>query len=196
MFTLDLHPSIPNTNRMGFEIETKVLAVPVAELIHRLEELNALKILDTRLTVDWYRPADEKTGDEKWYLRIRSRADGSAEMTWKGKSDILGSSRKHKEINIPLDDFMLMGDFLESIGMVTYAHQEKDRISYELNEWRIDIDTYPDMPSYAEIEGHSEEHIQEALSLLHLEGHTCLAEGERTLIEREYGLDWFDMRFK
>ena len=62
-------------------------------------------------------------------------------------------------------------------------------------DWQFDLDQYPNMPAYLEIEGKHEEHIQEILKKLGLEGHEYSLEGERILIEKKYGLNWNEMRF-
>lgn len=59
----------------------------------------------------------------------------------------------------------------------------------------MDIDSYPKMPSYLEIEGMSEEHIKEAITLLGLEKNRTWAQGERILIQEVYHLNWYEMRF-
>jgi adenylate cyclase, class 2 len=181
---------------MALEIETKVLDIEKAELITKLLTLGANKILETRLLVDWYGPKGlTHSGDDPWYLRVRSYANNHHEVTWKGKSDVLGASRKHKEINFTISDTQKFEDFLLALGLEKYGHQEKDRISWNLQNWRLDLDQYPGMPAYLEIEGNSEEHIQEAIKLLGLSNKKTSSEGERVLIQTEYGLDWYNMRF-
>ena len=147
------------------------------------------------MIVDWFRPIGTKEGEDKWYLRVRTYSDSKSEVTWKGKSDILGASRKHKEINFEIAEPEKMSDLLQEIGLENYAHQEKDRISWILKNWRFDLDQYPGMPVYVEIESESEEEIQEALKLLGMDNHKTSSEGERVLIQKEYGLDWYNMRF-
>ena len=180
---------------MPHETETKVLNVESAEISAKLDALGARKILETRLTVDWFQFPGTKAGEEPWYLRVRKYSDGKAEITWKGESEILGKSRRHKEINLDVSDFEKAKDFLEAIGLENYAHQEKDRTSWTYKDWRFDLDQYPEMPAYLEIEGKDESHIGEALRLLGLENNKTWSGGERVLIKKEYGLDWHKMRF-
>lgn len=180
---------------MAHEIETKVLDIDKQQVCAKLESLGAKQTQDTRLVVDWFRPAGTKEGEDPWYLRIRSYSDGTHEVTWKAKSQVLGISRKHKEINLAVDDPAALANLFEELGLEPYAHQEKDRVSYVLKDWRFDMDTYPGMPPYMEIEGPSEEAIREALELLGLSGNRTSSEGERVLIQQMYGKDWYSMRF-
>ena len=88
-----------------------------------------------------------------------------------------------------------MSDLFQEIGLEKYAHQEKVRTSFALKDWSFDIDQYPKMPAFIEIEGTSEESVKEAIKLLHLEKNKTWAKGERILIQNIYNLDWYDMRF-
>lgn len=180
---------------MAHEIETKVLDIDPKAIMARLDELGGTKILDTTLIVDWYRPKGVNEGEDPWFLRIRSDSSGRHEVTWKAKSSILGASRKHKEINFDVAQPEKLADLFEELGLECYAHQEKKRVSFTFKDWRFDIDTYPKMPPYLEIEGTGEEHIREAMALLGTAEHRTWAEGERTLIQKIYGLDWYEMRF-
>ena len=178
------------------EIETKILGVDVEEIKSKLLSLRAKEIQNTRLIVDWYGPKGlTHDGDDPWYLRVRSYSDGKIEVTWKGKSDILGISRKHKEINFTISDSTQVSSLFEKLSLEKYAHQEKDRISWVLNDCQFDLDQYPEMPAYLEIEGNSEKDIQEAIKLLSLSEYQSSSEGERVLIKEKYNLDWFNMYF-
>ena len=147
------------------------------------------------MSVDWYRIQGIKEGEDSWFLRIRSNSEGGHEVTWKAKSDILGTARKHKEINFGVNEPEKLADLFEELGLERYAHQDKQRISFTLKDWRMDVDSYPKMPPYLEIEGTSEGHIKEAIAFLGLQKNRTWAEGERILIQEVYGLDWYDMKF-
>lgn len=181
---------------MVHEVETKVLDVDAAYVAKTLEAAGAEKILETRLLVDWFRLKGTKEGTDPWFLRIRTQADGIAEITWKGKSDTLGVSRKHREINFHSTQPAKVRELFGVLGFEQYAYQEKDRTSWTFKSWRFDLDKYPGMPAYLEIEGRSEKHIKEAIALLKLEGHAKSAEGERLLIQSQYRLNWYNMRFR
>jgi adenylate cyclase class 2 len=180
---------------MAHEIETKVLDIDARVIKEKLVSFDAKKIQETRLIVDWYRIKGIKEGEDPWFLRIRSNSEGKHEVTWKAKSNILGVAAKHKEINFNIPEPEKLADLFEELNLEKYAHQEKDRISFVYKDWQFDIDQYPKMPAYLEIEGSSEESINEALKLLNLENNKTWAKGERILIQDTYGLDWYDMRF-
>ena len=161
----------------------------------KLKSLGATETQNTRLVVDWYSLKGVVKNEHPWYLRVRKTTDGKNEISWKSLPKITGNTRHSDEININVSDAKIAGKLFESIGLEHYAHQEKDRISFTLKDWNFDLDQYPKMPAYLEIEGKSHEHVQEAIKLLELESHTSIGEGERLLIENKYGLDWCNMRF-
>jgi adenylate cyclase class 2 len=177
------------------EIETKVLEVDKEKIKEILKSLGAKEIQDTRLVVDWYCPKGIAMTDHPWYLRIRTTSDGKSEVSWKSLPKIVGNTRHSEEVNINVSDAIMGGKLFENIGLENYAHQEKDRVSFVLKDWNFDLDQYPGMPAYLEIEGKSHEHVQEAIKLLNLLDHTSIGEGERKLIENKYGLNWYNMRF-
>lgn len=182
-------------HKFMYEVETKVLEVELTAIARKMADLGAEKVQETRLNVDWFREKGKSAGQDLWYLRVRTYSNGKKEVTWKGKSEILGSSRKHKEINFTVSDAEAAADLFLELGLEKYAHQEKDRISWTLKDWRFDLDQYPKMPAYLEIEGKDENHIQEAVELLGLQGHKTSPEGEKVLIETEYKLNWHKMEF-
>lgn len=180
---------------MNKEIETKVLNINKSAISAKLAALGATKVLETKLTVDWFRLAKVIEDNDPWYLRIRTTSDGKSEITWKSKPEFIGISKQVTEINIPTSDPESTADLFKAIGLVVYGHQEKYRTSWTYEDWRFDLDEYPNIPAYLEIEGHDEEHLKQAIILLELEKNKSVAEGERTLIQKEYGQNWHDMRF-
>lgn len=180
---------------MAHEIETKVLGIDVANIFKEMAQLGAEKISETRLAVSWYRIKSVKEGEDSWFLRIRSNSEGVHEVTWKAKSDILGTTRKHKEINFKIAEPEKLADLFLELGLEKYAYQEKDRTTFIYHDWQFDLDQYPKMPAFLEIEGKSESHVKEAMKLLGISKNKTWAKGERLLIQEIYGLDWYEMRF-
>jgi len=180
---------------MAHETETKVLNVNKNLISRKMKGLGAKEILRTRYIVRWFWPKGSKEGKTPWYLRIRTTSEGTSEITFKGISKKLGTSRTHREINVHVEDPIKVSELFIALGLEQYAYQEKDRISWIYKHWRFELDRYPDMPEYLEIEGKSEKHINEAIQLLQLKNHKTSNEGERILIQEEYNLNWYTMKF-
>ncbi len=179
-----------------FEVESKILNIDAIQICQKLGDLGAKKIDETKLVVDWYGPVGlTHNGDDPWFLRIRSASDGKSELTWKGISDHIGQSRKTEEINFTVSSPERAGEFLQALELEHYAHQEKLRTSFIFKDWRFDIDQYPGMPPFVEIEGESADHVAEAIKLLELTNNKTWNQGERMLVQDEYKLNWFNMKF-
>lgn len=181
--------------KSGYELETKVLDVKRNEIEKKIEELGGRKVLETRLKVVWYRKRGWGEGDDEWFLRIRNDGEGKNEVTWKAKSKKRGVARGHREINFVVDNTREIENLFLELGLERYAYQEKDRTSWLWEDVRLDLDHYPKMPAYLEIEGKSERQIEKAIEALKLEKHETSSEGERILIQKKYGLDWYEMKF-
>ena len=179
------------------EIEIKILEVDKEDLKKKFDALGAKEIQNTRLTVDWYGPKGlTHDGDDPWFLRVRTYSHTDKhEVTWKGKSEFINNSRKTKEINFTVSSPEEIGNLLEELNLEKYAHQEKDRISYKFGNIQFDLDTYPKMPPYLEIEATSEKEISEIMEKLELNNHKTWNDGERSLIKGKYNLNWFEMYF-
>lgn len=63
------------------------------------------------------------------------------------------------ETEIEVKSIEEANNLLESLGFSHKSYQEKSRITYELYDHEIDIDTWPKIPTYVEIEGTSKEDL-------------------------------------
>lgn len=70
------------------------------------------------------------------------------------------------ETELEVSDIQTANSLLEALGFSYKCHQEKQRISYVLYDHEIDIDTWPGIPTYFEVEGKSEEDLNDFLSKL------------------------------
>jgi hypothetical protein len=84
---------------------------------------------------------------------------------------------------------------LERVEIDNSRLQGTQCVNSDLKDWTFDIDQYPGMPAFLEVEGPSEMSVKNAISLLGLESNKTWAKGERILIQDIYGLDWYEMRF-
>jgi adenylate cyclase class IV len=73
-----------------------------------------------------------------------------------------------EEIEINVSDFNKTAELLDKIGFIEKFYQENKRIRYQLDDIEFDIDFWPQLDPYLEIEAHSWEKIDEAIKLLEL----------------------------
>lgn len=71
-----------------------------------------------------------------------------------------------EEVEVEVDDFVRTARLLELQGFHAKAYQENRRTSYLLHGAEVEVDEWPMLPPYVEIEGHDQEHVVEIASLL------------------------------
>lgn len=71
-----------------------------------------------------------------------------------------------KETEIFVNSFEETNELLENLGFFHRSYQEKRRVKYILNEHEIDIDTWPGLSPYLEIEGKDKKDLEKILNLL------------------------------
>lgn len=97
------------------------------------------------------------------------------------------------ETEIKVSSIEDANNLLEALGFSYKSYQEKERITYLFNDYEIDIDTWPGIPTYFEIEGTSEQDLDEILNKLGYsfdESVSCTADD----IYRKYGKTMFEQR--
>jgi adenylate cyclase class 2 len=168
------------------EVEARFLNVDVGALLERLKAAGAEDLGEDLIhEVIFYDKDLRWQREEKKYARVRKTKNG-IRMTFK-HNDVLGADGT-KEIEIAVDDFDRAAAFLEAIGLVAFREQEKKRHSFKLGEVMVDIDTWPSIPTYVELEGPSEEALKETASRLGLDWNQAVFESARFLIEKYYGI--------
>jgi adenylate cyclase class 2 len=151
---------------MQKEIECRFLDIDKSNLVSKLKSLGALdlgeKLLDETIVYD----QDLKWLEERRFVRVRKNGDKIV-ATYK-------EHREHKiggafELEFEISDYDKAVSLFEKIGLRAYRRQQKTRWSFILEGVNIDIDTWPTVPSYVEIEGIDEEKIKEISEKLGLD---------------------------
>lgn len=145
---------------MKIEYEIRVLEINKEDVINKLEKLGAVKkgeYNQKRYVYD-LKPVQ----DGKW-IRLRTNGQKTT-LTYK---DITSNTIDGtKEVEIEVEDFKKANEFLNKIGFEDRSYQENSRIQYILDEVEIDIDSWPMIPTYMEIEGNSEEEVLKMKDIL------------------------------
>lgn len=147
---------------MNTEYEIRVLEIDKEKLIKKLEELGAEFKGDNEQKRYVYDIIPKEDG--KW---IRLRTNGrKTTHTYKNvvKTTIDGT----KELEVEVSDFEKTNELLENMGIKSRGYQENKRTQYILNGVEIDIDSWPMIPTYVEIEGKNEEEVMNTLEILEL----------------------------
>ena len=176
---------------MKTEFELKVLDVDVEVVKAKLEGLGAELVAifnQKRFTYD----INPKTKD-KW---IRLRSDGrQTTLCFKSiESDKIDGT---KEVEFEVPNFEAANEFLECIGIPSKQYQENRRTRYLLDGVEIDIDEWPLIPPYIEIEANNEQEVLQMVKKLGLENEKVTSANTQD-VYKMYGIDLAkikDLRF-
>lgn len=143
---------------METEIEAKWLHVNHNELRKRLSDNGATLLQAERLmTRNVYDYADKRLEHVGGWVRVRDEGN-KITLSYKQLAD--RTLHGTKEVTVNVDDFDKTCAFLESIGLELRSRQETRRESWLLKGAEIELDTWPWIPPFVEIEANSEEALR------------------------------------
>jgi len=159
------------------EVELKFLNINPEEIQKKLEALGAVKKFDADTQSyafhdDGFSPSDSTQKS----LRVR-KIGGKSYMTFKAPSKGVDATNR-EETEIEVSDFEAAVSVLEHIGFEKGDLFEKRRTHYELPDAHFELDTVADIPTYLEIETHSEEDMRVMCGKLGLD----MADGKKGTI--------------
>lgn len=104
-----------------------------------------------------------------------------------------GDMQKVLETEMEVPSIEEANSMLEQLGFSFRNYQEKNRITYDVNGVEVDIDSWPLIPTYVEIENDSTELIQSTIKKLGLQNHEVLSCNTADIYNR-YGIDLYKFR--
>lgn len=172
------------------EHEIKVLDINVQELVKKLEKIGAKKVYDddrTIIAID----TSERMFLNKQDKLIRVTDEGSIKVTM----HVNQSKPEIKEgIKFKTSRLKETMDFFHELGLDPISKVKAKRISYELGKIDFDIDEFPVIPAFLEIdiefieeEGYT---LEQLLKELGLENNKTVVMGTED-IHNLYGKDYF-----
>ncbi|HUD05378.1 MAG TPA: CYTH domain-containing protein [Candidatus Saccharimonadales bacterium] len=157
---------------MKTEIEAKFLNVDPGKFRAKMKSLNAGLVNPERLmkrkNFDF---EDSRLQRVNGWVRVRDEGD-KITLSYKQLNDrtIQGT----KEASVTVGSFDDTCGFLESIGMEVKSYHVTKRESWTLDGVEVEIDTWPWIPTYVELEGRSEKSIKETAAKLGLDWNQAL----------------------
>ena len=145
---------------MDNELELRILDINVDAVISKLEKLGAKKVGDWNYTRYIY---DTKPYDEDKWIRLRTNGT-KTELTYKDYTD--DSIKGVKELEIEVSDLEKTKQLLEILGYSYRSIQQNKRIRYMYDDTEIDIDTWPHLNTYVEIEAPTIEKVNKMINIL------------------------------
>ncbi len=184
--------SCMNQTMENREIEVRFLGIDKGDLVRRLRAAGAQESPEYLLEETIFYDPDLTWRDvEKRFVRIRKQGEAIA-MTYKHRQSdaLLGT----EEIEFAVSDMERATLFVERLGLVAYRKQAKKRHSFTLDGATIDIDTWPTVPPYAELEGNSEDHLKSTAAKLGLDWGSHTTDDALIVLEKHYKIPFGSLR--
>lgn len=170
---------------MQTEIETRFLEIDKTSLLAQLAALSARDLGEERLDEVIYHAADGSWVGKRKFIRLRKTKD-KVKLTY--KENVAQAIDSAREIELLVSDMEKCGELFEKIGLKAMRRLVKFRHTLELGNVTLDIDTWPKVPPYVELEGSSVEALQAACEQLGLEWDKRF-DGDAREVFRHYGYD-------
>jgi len=169
----------------NIETEVRFLEIDVEKIREKLLSLGAIdhgkkflsEVIIQEPTGSWIK--------EHKRLRVRQQGD-RVTFTYKEGSGVGMQMIEHE---VEVSDYKKTVDLLLATGFTVSRSQEKYRHSYTLHECTIDIDDWPGIPTYLEIEGSNIDDLKSCADKLEFDWDTRYEKDAMCLILENYGLD-------
>lgn len=152
---------------MNTEYEIRILEINKEEFIKKIVSLGAKHIgdFDQKRYVYDVKPINP----DKW-IRLRTNGKNTTLTIKEVKKNSIDGT---KELEISVDDFDKTNLILEELGYKNKGIQENRRSEYILDDIHIDIDKWPLVPTYVELEGLNEESVIKMINKLGYKEEDC-----------------------
>ena len=151
---------------------------------------NLIDYLNNRKLINFIKKFHNNS--KKW-IRVRQTNDKTTIAVKHILADNETTLQQMQETEIEVPNINEANNLLEALGYSYKSYQEKERITYILDEYELDIDTWPGIPTYVEVEGTSEDDLNIILNKLGYsikDTISCTADE----VYRKYGKSMFDNR--
>ena len=168
---------------MPIEHEAKILDVDPAEFEKRILAAGGKQLGEERFMRRYV--YDITPGDMSKWIRLRDTGDEVTLTVKEIRSDAIDGTH---EVEVVVSDFEATNALLNLMGFRAKSYQETKRTSFTLDGAQVEIDQWPQIPPYAEIEARSKEEVVRVAGLLgYTEGDLT---GENTIkVYARYGVD-------
>ena len=146
------------------EIEVKILEINVGKTEKKLKEIGAEKVFSGELVDSYFDFPDKRLEKEEKILRLRNKGDRVI-LTYK-KMINREKAKVMDEHELEVHDFQLLKTIFKELSLFPVYEFKKHRTTYELNEIHFEIDKYPGIPAFLEIEAPDLATINEMVSKL------------------------------
>lgn len=174
------------------EIEVRFLEINKEDLIAKIKALGATDLGEKKLDETIFYDQGRKWSERHRLVRIR---DDGKKIKMSYKEHTAHSIDGSEEVEFEITDKVAAKKFLEKIDLKAFRFQEKLRHTLTLGDITFDIDTWPKVPTYIEIEGPDEVSLKEVVSKLGLNWNDAVFENAGFIIEKRYNIPVLKMTY-
>lgn len=146
---------------MSVEFEAKVLGIDPAATVRAIVARGGRRTADTVLLRRYV--YDVTSGDASRWIRLRDNGFSSSLTVKEIRHDGIDGT---EETEVEVSSFDGTNDLLEKLGFTARSYQENRRTSFELDGAQLEIDEWPLIPPYLEIEAQSRAEVLRIAGLL------------------------------
>ncbi len=176
---------------MSKETEVRFLEIDPKALKARLAELGAEDYGEEMLEEVIFYDRELTWSKNGQFVRLRRRKGKTTLAFKKHHSQTIGGA---EEIECEVSDMENMTAILEKTGLVAFRRQQKKRHTFKYRDVVLDIDTWPKIPPYVELEGPSEAALRLAAENLGLSWKDAFVEDAARVIQK-YGYNVKELRY-
>ncbi|MET9774026.1 CYTH domain-containing protein [Streptomyces sp. NPDC006367] len=177
----------------GIEFEVKALGIDPDKTAQRILDAGGVQQTGSRLMRRYvYDTIPAVPG--RW-VRLRDTGAGITLCVKEIRTDAVDGTH---ETEITVDSFEETAALLRLTGLTPRSYQENRRASYTLGAVRLEVDEWPRIPPYLEIEADTEAQVWEAVAALGIDRYQ-LTSVNTTKVYSLYGIDLdsiADLRFE
>lgn len=165
------------------EIEIRILEINVEEWVNFLESHGATFVGEWTQKRKVY---DFKPREENRWIRLRTNGNNTT-LTIK---EVVDSTKIDgtQELEIEVSNFEKTAEILEELGYYPRSFQENKRIRYLYQGVEFDIDSWPLIPTYVELESDDANCIEEVISSIPMDTQKKTTKGVREIYHDFYGI--------
>lgn len=152
------------------EIEVKFLNIKPKEIENKIVKLGGVKVFDRIFKRRVFDYPDLRLNSKGSFLRLRDEVE-KVTLTFKQRLNIGQKGENDegmKEVEIEVSSFNETKELLLALGFVEKFYEENRRIKYSLDGVEIDLDFWPLLNPYLEIEADSWDKIDQTVNKLEL----------------------------
>lgn len=176
-------------NEAPVEYEVKFFPIKLEEMRQKLQDVGASLSIPERLMRRCVFAAEANPGMACTYVRVRD--EGNRKVTMSAKQHARdGKMDSQKEYETTVKDFETARQILLSAGLTQTGYQENKRETWQMPDGTlVELETWPQLPNYLEIEGKSEEAVKKTASLLSLNWDEHIVQSNDHLYAKHWNLD-------